>query len=280
MTEQEIQTVDAAVRWITALSGSFLIPLVIILTLLYLLGSKRAPERLAHLMQPFSSFKFLGTEFVVSDAVKVSASAETTLRGYRADTKAKYEALVERNKIVELHKKLINDVLGPAIGGLDKAEGFRSTIHVRDILFAESYYQLIPYFPAGGGGDGRSFSIRYGIVGKTFRQGASNWMGDLKMSHANLIDLWGMTAEEATLAKSTRPALVAIVLRDATKEVVGILYADSNTVNAFGDTTTGEAVAAALEMGAIDGGLTAALANLVSALPTQPLIPMLGKSKA
>ncbi len=81
MTEQEIQTVDAAVRWITALSGAFLIPVVIILMLLYLLGSKRAPERLAHLMQPFSSFKFLGTEFVVSDAVKVSASAETTLRG-------------------------------------------------------------------------------------------------------------------------------------------------------------------------------------------------------
>ena len=280
MSKADIETVDAVVRWLTSLFGTFLLPVLGLVVIVYLVRSESAPARIKRLLEPFNSVKLLGQEFVLSHPDKVTSNAEATFRGYRSETKAKYDALVKDLHIIELHAKLLADVLGPAIVGKGKGSAFRSTIHVVDILFAESYYQLIPYVPVGGG-EGRSWSIRYGIVGKTWRQAESNGEGNLKMSNEDLIHLWGMTAEEARTAKQTRPSLLAVMLRDGwTKVPVGILFADSTKTDAFGATKIEwMAMAERLEDGARKIGLTAALSSLVAALPKEPLIPMLGKNQ-
>jgi hypothetical protein len=280
MSKADIEIIDAVVRWVTSLAGAFLVPVVALALLIYLVRSEGAPERIKRLLEPVSSFKFLGQEFVLTHPDQVTSSAEATFRAYRSETKLKYDALVKELRIVALHERLVRDVLGPAIGGIEKAADFRSTVHVIDTLFAESYYQLIPYFPAGGG-SGRSWSIRYGIVGRTWRQGRSNGEGDLKMSKADLTGLWGMTEDEAEKAKQARPSLLAVVLRDGTNKEVGVFFADSSTVNAFGEAAPEwTAVAAHVERGARSIGLTAALSAMVAALPREPLVPMLAKERA
>ena len=171
------------------------------------------PHRLRRLFEPFTSLKLFGQEVVLNNAAEFTSTAEATFLRYRAETQTKYSALVTSLNVAGLHKELVEKHLGPAIGGLSNAAGLRSTIHVVDILFAESYFQLLPYIPAGGG-DGRSWSIRYGIVGRTWRHMQPYGEGNLKMSEADLIDQWGMTIEEASKAKSTRPSLIAIPLVD------------------------------------------------------------------
>jgi hypothetical protein len=280
MSTADVRAIDAVVRWVTSLAGAFLLPLIALGVALYLLRAKGAPDRIKRLLEPFASVKLLGQEFVLDHAAEVTSSAEAAFRTYRAQTKARYDALVKEHRIDTLHRQLVCEVLAPAIGGLDKATDFRSTIHVRDILFAESYYQLVPYFPAGGG-IARSWSIRYGIVGKTWRQGESNGEGHLQISKQDLIDSWGMTKGEAERAKATRPSLLAVILRDATEKQVGVFFADSTDVNAFGATKADwTSLARVLEDEARSRGLTKALASMAAALPREPLVPMLGKDQA
>jgi hypothetical protein len=275
MSEANIETIDAIVRWLTSL----FVPVAAVLGLLYLLWSKGAPDRIERLLRPFSSVKFLGQEFVLSHPERVSASAEMTFRGYRLETRAKYDALVSGLRIGELHQALVDGVLVPAIGGIQNAKDLRTTIHVADILFAESFYQLLPYYPtAKAPGDGRSWSVRYGIVGKTWRQGTFNAEGNLAMSEADLIREWGMTEDEARTAKSMRPSLVAVVLSDADRQPVAVFYADSTTPNAFGS-SKGEqtTIAEKIKDEASTLGLTRALSTMVALLPAKPLVPMLSK---
>ncbi len=275
MPEAAIETIDAIVRWLTSL----FVPVAAVLGLLYLLRAKGAPERIERLLRPFSSVKFLGQEFVLSHPEKVSASAEMTFRGYRLETRAKYEALVSGLRIGELHRALVDEVLVPRIGGIQNAMDLRTTIHVADILFAESYYQLLPYYPiAKVPGDGRSWSVRYGIVGKTWRQGTFNAEGNLAMSEEDLIREWGMTEDEARTAKSTRPSLLAVVLSEVERQPVAVFYADSTTPNAFGATKDEQMILVEkIKAEASARGLTKALSTMVALLPTKPLVPMLGK---
>ena len=273
MSQADIATVDAIVRWVTSLAGAFVLPLLIVIVVLYLTLANGAPERIRRLMQPFDSVKVFGQELTFKNADPVTRSAEDTFRGYRDDTRDKYNALVEKYRIDDLHRALI----ARHLAGASKAERFRSTIHVADILFAESYYQLLPYWPLGGGA-ARSWSVRYGLVGKTWRHGTSTGEGDLTMSEAQLIDEWGMTREEARIAmsKASARSFIAVVLRDGMGRAVGILYADALTPHAFG-ATEAEWMTLANTIEKDSTALIAALASMVADLPRLPIIPMLGK---
>jgi hypothetical protein len=268
MDEGTIATIDALVRW----AG----PVALVLLVIYLLRSKTAPARIEQLLKPFGSVKFFGQELVLRHSEQVSRGAEEAFTGYRRETKAKYEELVAKYKVAELHQRLDKEYLLPAIGDSVKSEDYRSTIHVRNFLFADTYLQLVPYLPAGGRPAGRSWSIRYGIVGRTWRHEESTGEGDLQTSTQDLIDGWGMTKEEADKARASKPALLAVVLKDSGGKPVGIYYADSQTKNAFGENQDQWlAVARKIEDGARKIDLTLALSNIANELPKGPIIPRL-----
>lgn len=281
MAHSDVGPVDAFIRSASSFVGSIVLPLFIIGMVAYLLFSRSGPERLSRLLTPFGSVKLLGQEIVLNRAAEFSDSAEATFRRYRAQTKQRYDALVNEFEIQKLHRRLIDSILVPAIGGLDPDGELRSTIHVGDILFAESYYQLIPYFPLPKslkGGDGRSLSIRYGIVGRTWRQEKPFGVGNLKMDKDDLIDNWGMTATEAEKAKELRPALIAVPIKASTGMLIAVLFADSKKADAFGATEQARAdLFATIDAGVRSTGLTQALTKLVGELPNRPLIPMLGQ---
>ena len=275
MSQADIQTIDAIVRWISGLAAVFAVPLIVLIAFVYLIRAKGAPERIGRLLAPFTSVKVFGQELTFRNSDPVTLSAVETFLGYRDDTRARYRTLVQKHGIAALHRRLILDHCGAAA----QAEGFRSTLHVADILFAESYYQLLPYWPAGGG-EARSWSIRYGIVGNTWRHGASRGVGDVVANVDELIDVWGMTRDEAEVAESAAGArsLIAVVLRDSANRIVGIFYADAREPHAFGATEeSSNELAKGIAAGATTINLTRALSDMVADLPRSPIIPMLGK---
>jgi hypothetical protein len=273
-------SVDPLVASTATIVGSIVLPLFVMGLIAYLLLWQSGPERLARLLRPFGSVKFLGQEIVLNRASEFSDSAEMTFRRFRNETKQRYDGLIRDHDVHKLHRRLIDSVLIPAMGGAPPHIHLRSTIHVRDILFAESYYQLVPYYPPtddGKRGDGRSWSIRYGIVGRTWRKGETFGVGNLSMSPEDLIVGWGMTKGEAEEAKQQRPSLIALPIRSGTGDVIAVLFADCMRDFAFGDTDGIRDISDRLEDGIRSTGLGPALEALVAELPTRPLIPMLGR---
>ena len=55
-----------------------------------------------------------------------------------------------------------------ATAGMDPNAGYRATVHIPDVLFSDTLYQLLDYWPKGKGG-GRRFSARFGILGLAWR---------------------------------------------------------------------------------------------------------------
>jgi len=91
MSKADIETIDSIVRWLTSLTGAFLLPILALVVLVYLVRSDSAPETIKGLLEPFSSLKLLGQELVINQAARVTSSAEATFQAYRREMKIKYD---------------------------------------------------------------------------------------------------------------------------------------------------------------------------------------------
>lgn len=128
---------------------------------------------------------------------------------------------------------------------------FRVTIYIPDLVFSDRLYQFTQYYdregkPISNGVVGRTFSIRYGIIGRVWRSGVAEIEGQL-ISQSELVQLpqphtdadmerfiarrWGLTLSEAIHVKNYN-SYGAIRLERADKQI-GILYFDSKSKNAF-----------------------------------------------
>lgn len=129
---------------------------------------------------------------------------------------------------------------------IEKAN-LRVTLHIADAVFVDHLYQLSNYYHAeksevfwqGDTGAGRRFSIRYGIIGLAARTEKSQAVGDAFQGNQDerqaLIEYWSMLPSQAAAAQK-KPSCLAIVLRSPeTGAFVGILYADAEIENFFGD---------------------------------------------
>ncbi len=116
---------------------------------------------------------------------------------------------------------------------LPEDHDYRATVHVRDALYRDALYQLVDYWPDGGGAD-RRFSTRFGILGRAWRLGRSLYERDVPTSPESLICQWGMTAEQAERAARGRRSFVCVVLRHQ-GSLVGVLYIDAKVGSAFPD---------------------------------------------
>ena len=157
----------------------------------------------------------------------------------------------------------------------------RGTIHVPDIIYKEYLYQLTKYYGAteyanyDEGKPGRRFSMRYGIIGRSWRLreslGTGNAINDtpdvppilaavfaafapqhqpgelFSPETKKLIKYWGMFPDEAKPGAHGKPAYLCIVLR-STMRVEGLLYIESPDVNAFGTDANDQARGVAAEL--------------------------------
>jgi hypothetical protein len=113
------------------------------------------------------------------------------------------------------------------------ANGFRATVHIEDALIRNALYQLTDYWPSGPG-VGRRFSVRFGMLGRSWRLGRSLYAPEVPNTEDELIEVWGMTRAQAATAAVGRRSFVCVLLRHR-GQPVGILFLDAIPPHAFDD---------------------------------------------
>jgi hypothetical protein len=138
---------------------------------------------------------------------------------------------------------------------------FRSTIHIPDSLFAETLYQLVDYYPDQlDPGRGRTFSTRFGIIGKAWRLAQPQYAPSVPTTQQDLILGWGMTQEEAQkAAQKDRQSFGCVIIKDFGGRCLGVFYMDSPVKDAFGNEDMWKKIENAILEGSRETKLTAAL---------------------
>lgn len=129
----------------------------------------------------------------------------------------------------------------------DEKSKFRATLHIFDPVFEDQLFQLYGYFFEDGKrsifkqnrGSGRRFSIRYGIIGLAARTGNSQGVGSAFKGDDDevqaLIERWSMLPEQTKSASRKTSCLVVVLREEKTGAPIGLLYADAEIENFFGD---------------------------------------------
>lgn len=190
---------------------------------------------------------------VAAGGVEIEINSETVERVQRqlhgtfeelvTDAADEYERMAEIQDIQTLLKNAIVANIS------DRPEGLRATIHVNDVIFPDYLYQLVDYYPVGGGAH-RRFSQRYGIIGRSWRSKTSHGTGDAFAGAGGsvqaLVENWGMTEDEAHGQVNARPACLSVIVRHQSIPV-GVLFIDSKQKEAFGSEAVALAMAKAIE---------------------------------
>jgi hypothetical protein len=264
-----------AVSWLRdAVPAVLTWPVVIAGVILYLGISRVAAARLASIFGRFRSLKLAGSEIAFSEegARRLATDAEHVFDEFRREADLEFQLQARRQ---DLRRKLelifqsssadIND--DNNLRTCVAKPGFRCAIHVPDILFTDTLYQLLDYYPKQErGGAGRRFSARFGIIGRAWR--LNEHQGEEAAAHSKeaLIREWGMTDEEAESHSRQRPAYMCAVLRDQKGLPLGVLFVDSTERAAFGSKEQAAILAGSL--GAQSGGVgfTEALQKVLNEL--------------
>jgi len=254
---------------------AFAWPLMAAAVVLYALGTEQGRLQLSGFIKQFRSVKLPGLEFVVGDELK--QTAEEAFRFHREQIKKQFDIGAQRQGVRETVTRLLENDIDPFFRAhLEDVPEYRCTVHVPDLLFADSLYQLIDYVPSGAGARGRAWSVRYGMMGKQWRLGKSA-RDEVTSNVDDLIRDWGMTRSEAQGAGKRSNSLVCVILRSQTGEPVGIFYMDAAKPCAFGPEDQTENLLAEIENACLKHGLTDALSRLQDDLRRQaPLIQIYG----
>jgi hypothetical protein len=163
------------------------------------------------------------------------------------DARVEYERMADVQNLDRLLASVVEDEIIAKVSGLSRSD-VRATLHVRDIVFKEFLYQLVNYYPKGGGAH-RRFSQRFGIIGRSWRSGKSHGTGNAfgnTESEEALVELWGMTRSETHGVLQNKLSCLSVVLRAGGTES-GILYLDSSKEDAFGNDAAAQTFARSLE---------------------------------
>ena len=115
---------------------------------------------------------------------------------------------------------------------------FRCTVHVPDMLLDQFLCQLLDYEPKGKG-MGRAWSIFYGMIGRTWRscQPELLHLGPSQDASENMLRCireYGMTKDQIKYVAKGRKSYMAIPLKDAMGDMLGVFYIDADELHAFG----------------------------------------------
>jgi len=210
-------------------------PLFLALLIIYVTNSNSCLRLFTQLGSVISNVKVPGGLEIAFAGTTVKNTQEEVLRGYRQQAIAQYDAAVSQFQISETVSRIIDARIKPFFEKAGLEPDFRCTVHVRDILFKDSLYQLIDYLPGkwGSGNRGRAWSFRYGIIGRCWRLEKSDAKGEIPQGQTKLIDQWGMSKVEAE--KGSKQSMLCNLIRGRNQSPVAILFLDAQPPHAFGD---------------------------------------------
>lgn len=196
---------------------------LLVITILLLLWTSGVLGRLLDRVSGFSGFGF-SFDFTEKSARETRDSVEQGLGAIRLAIQRKLAADVRAAGLQEALRSVVRAT------ALNTKKGYRCTIHIPDPLYANQLYQLLDYYPKGGGA-GRTFSARAGIIGLAWRNLSTEmWHQDTRITEEDLRRQWGMTATEAERRESAdrKKVFLAVALFDVKDAVpIGVFYFDA-----------------------------------------------------
>jgi hypothetical protein len=224
-------------------------PFIALVVLLFV-----GPRRLRALIARLGRFRGVGIE------VEFNPEAAEKVRGSVSGTIGDFIRVADRAYARHAVAFAVRNHLGLALARAlptitaGSPREYRATVHVPDVVYADYMYQLLNYFPSGGGA-ARRFSQRRGILGKVWRLDKSIGVGDViaydrprgnSDPEQALVSEWSMTREEVRgWHHKPRKSFLCVVLRipyeqSGQEQVVpgrqvGVFYIDSRDENAFGN---------------------------------------------
>ena len=188
-------------------------PLGILGFLFYVLSAEGPTKRLRGLFQGVKSLEASATGLKVelADSEKAKTTVEDVFKSLRAEAKSKYDVWAERRSIHEKLENVVSDVLNHLRDNGKDVSEYRCTLHVPDIVIANTLYQLFDYLPARTTGGGRIFSVRFGLIGKVYRLQQAETLGTVPKASNGTVDKerlvreWGMTPNEVESAARRPP---------------------------------------------------------------------------
>ncbi len=255
--------------------ASLLWPLVIVAVILLIAFHRRLNRILGLLPKIVRKVEVPGgitLEVDPETAKEIRTSFGKSFAELKEDAESEYKQMVEFTQVRHKLGELMSIGLPAALEGRRVAQdrvGERGTIHVPDIVFKEYLYQLVDYYPRIERihPAGRRFSMRFGIIGRAWRLKESVGKGDAVSGNPRrkLIEEWGMFEEEAMSGSHARPAYLCVILRSQ-DDIQGLLFIDSETLNAFGTDPVAQQVADALANHSTCVSLAAAVAETMKPL--------------
>lgn len=208
-----------------------IIALTIIGALLLFVLSDRVENRLQNIFRGADRVDLFGVE--ISFTSEAKEKADEVFDRFR---EKRDEILDHSAKARNIKQKLDNLMEGEVsnkLQELNREDGppqVRATIHVEDILFADSLYQLVDYYGENEGRKtrGRTFTIRYGIIGRAWRFQESLSAGEMGSNQEQLILKYGLKPDEASRSSgSPKKTFIAHVIKNEGDRKLGILFIDS-----------------------------------------------------
>jgi hypothetical protein len=259
-----------ATDWTLSFFKSFGWPHVFFILGLLILLNPRLRRQFMRILRRITHLKtgVVEIELQLEESTDYQEVTTKELRAYRSKIKEAYDTAAARQAIRDRLAGVYRSVTD-LLASLGKTGGdIRCTVHVPDVLFDETLYQLASYYPKGGGA-GRTFSTRRGIMGKAWRLGESQFNVRVPALPKTLIEDWGMTWEEAQRAagQTERQSFAAIPLKNAADVAVGVIFIDAKPPHAFsldGDDATArdEKLEKAVMQAVANSDLVAALASV------------------
>jgi len=189
-------------------------------------------------------------------AANISKRLELGIADMRRQVKQEFDNRVVKYEVKESVRLLAEGCIKKEFGGT-LPDGFKCTVYIRDALFAETLYQLTDYWPKGGG-SGRTWSIRFGMIGRVWRSDEPDQNSET--NQRRLVLQHGMTREEAKRLGGRKGSFVCTLLHDKVGGRVALLYVGSD------DESIGDSVDCAfhnaVDVGARELGLTSKVSKI------------------
>ncbi|MDH5415512.1 MAG: hypothetical protein OEW87_15350, partial [Flavobacteriaceae bacterium] len=115
-------------------------PVVFLIIFACLFFSKKIRQALIELLKPFQKIKIGSAELILDkeEASRISKNIRDTFNRYREQVNSEYNLFVERYNIDEKLEAVVESIKENPKAIDKKAENIRYTIHVPDVLFADT----------------------------------------------------------------------------------------------------------------------------------------------
>ncbi len=241
-----------AERWPRSLSGEawgLLATLCWILVLAILFWKDIPSKLITSLGGAVHSFKIAGLE------VELSSETVNKIKSTYAEMRDQVNSKLELMSRSEGLKDKLEKSMSAIVLEISKATKqasfppYRATAYVPDALVSDQLLQLTDYVGTMKVDKSkkqrfRVFTIRYGIIGKTWRYGSALIEPQGNLTRKQLIQDWGMTAEEAaatadSLGPNNCRYYACAPIRDSRANIVGLIYFDCISTSSPFDAASG-----------------------------------------